>query len=206
MKTTILVFAMEAEQQAFLDVLTTPVQKLSTHHETMLSANHIVKIVLSGITMLQCYRLLPFLNNPIPNEVIQVGTCAGLRNQAIGEVVHAKTFFNNDLDLTTFGRPLGRLFVGKKPTIVHPVLVSGSMFLASKEASQKVIDRFDADAFDMESFGFFTMCETLHIPFTSIRGVSDNGQTHANQSFEKNLAFASKQAAQATLTYLKKKS
>jgi adenosylhomocysteine nucleosidase len=101
---------------------------------------------------------------------------------------------------------LGRLFVGKKPTLVHPVLVSGSTFLASKEASQKVIDRFDADAFDMESFGFFTMCETLHIPFTSIRGVSDNGQTHANQSFEKNLTFASKQAAQATLTYLKKRS
>ncbi len=205
MNTTILVFAMEAEQQAFLNALKTPIQKFSTHHETMINANHLVKVVLTGITMLQCYRLLPFLSNPTPTEVIQVGTCAGLRNQAIGEVVHAKTFFNNDLDLTTFGRPLGRLFVGKKPAVIHPVLVSGSTFLASKEASQKVIDQFDADAFDMESFGFYTMCETLKIPFTSIRGVSDNGQTHANQSFEKNLAFASKQAAIATLNYLEKR-
>jgi nucleoside phosphorylase len=46
------------------------------------------------------------------------------------------------------------------------------------------------------------MCASHDIPFSSIRGISDNGQNHANQSFEKNLAIASKQAALATLTYL----
>jgi adenosylhomocysteine nucleosidase len=154
--------------------------------------------------MLQCYRLLPLLN-PKPNEVIQVGTCAGLKQQAIGDVIHAKTFYNADLDLTAFGRSPGRLFVEKKLKVTPHILVSGSSFLASTEKANHVKNTFQADGFDMESFGFYTMCASHDIPFSSIRGISDNGQNHANQSFEKNLAIASKQAALATLTYLQKR-
>jgi nucleoside phosphorylase len=154
--------------------------------------------------MLQCYRLLPLLN-PKPNEVVQVGTCAGLKQQAIGDVIHAKTFFNADLDLTAFGRSPGRLFVEKKLKVMPHVLVSGSSFLASNEKANHVKNTFQADGFDMESFGFYIMCAALDIPFSSIRGISDNGQTHANHSFEENLAIASKQAALATLKYLQTK-
>jgi nucleoside phosphorylase len=151
--------------------------------------------------MLQCYRLLPLLK-PKPSEVIQVGTCAGLKQQAIGDVIHANTFYNADLDLTAFGRSPGRLFIENKLTVNPHVLVSGSSFLASTEKANHVKNTFQADGFDMESFGFYTMCASLDIPFSSIRGISDNGQTHANESFEKNLAIASKQAALRTMTYL----
>jgi nucleoside phosphorylase len=134
--------------------------------------------------------------------VIQVGSCAGLKQQAIGDVIHAKTFFNADLDLTAFGRSMGRLYVEQQSLISSHVLVSGSSFLASTEKAEYVKQTFQADGFDMESFGFYTMCSDLSIPFSSIRGISDNGQSHANQSFEKNLAVASKQAALTTLRYL----
>jgi nucleoside phosphorylase len=205
MKTIVLVFAMKEEMQAMLDVLSTPLQSKDGYLQTHINQKLTVQLMTTGITMLQCYRLLPLLN-PKPSEVIQVGSCAGLKQQAIGDVIHAKTFFNADLDLTAFGRSMGRLFVEKKQTINPHVLVSGSSFLASIEKAEHVKKTFQADGFDMESFGFYTMCSSLDIPFSSIRGISDNGQTHANQSFEKNLAIASKQAALATLKYLQTRS
>jgi nucleoside phosphorylase len=205
MKTIVLVFAMKEEMQAMLDVLSTPLQSKDGYLQTHINQKLTVQLMTTGITMLQCYRLLPLLN-PKPSEVIQVGSCAGLKQQAIGDVIHAKTFFNADLDLTAFGRSMGRLFVEKKQTINPHVLVSGSSFLASIEKAEHVKKTFQADGFDMESFGFYTMCSSLDIPFSSIRGISDNGQTHANQSFEKNLAIASKQAALAALKYLQTRS
>ncbi len=205
MKTIVLVFAMKEEMQAMLDVLSTPLQSKDGYLQTHINQKLTVQLMTTGITMLQCYRLLPLLN-PKQSEVIQVGSCAGLKQQAIGDVIHAKTFFNADLDLTAFGRSMGRLFVEKKQTINPHVLVSGSSFLASIEKAEHVKKTFQADGFDMESFGFYTMCSSLDIPFSSIRGISDNGQTHANQSFEKNLAIASKQAALATLKYLQTRS
>jgi nucleoside phosphorylase len=204
MKTIVLVFAMKEEMQSMVDVLSTPLQSKDGYLQTQMNPKLTVQLITTGITMLQCYRLLPLLN-PKPSEVIQVGSCAGLKQQAIGDVIHAKTFFNADLDLTSFGRSVGRLFVEKKQTIIPHVLVSGSSFLASTEKANYVKKTFKADGFDMESFGFYTMCASHDIPFSSIRGISDNGQTHANQSFEKNLAVAAKQAALATLTYLQTK-
>ncbi len=205
MKTIVLVFAMKEEMQAMVDVLPKPLVTKNGYLETQLNPKLTVQLITTGITMLQCYRLLPLLN-PKPSEVIQVGSCAGLKQQAIGDVIHAKTFFNADLDLTAFGRSMGRLFVEKKQTITPHVLVSGSSFLASTEKANHVKNTFQADGFDMEGFGFYTMCASLDIPFSSIRGISDNGQTHANQSFEKNLSIASKQAAIATLRYLQTRS
>jgi nucleoside phosphorylase len=204
MKTIVLVFAMKEEMQAMVDVLSTPLETKDGYFQTKLNANTTLQFITTGVTMLHCYRLLPLLN-PKPSEVIQVGTCAGLKQQAIGEVIHAKTFFNADLDLTAFGRSPGRLIVETPFTVMPHVLVSGSSFLASTEKANHVKNTFQADGFDMESFGFYTMCASHDIPFSSIRGISDNGQTHANQSFEKNLAIASKQAALATLTYLQKR-
>jgi nucleoside phosphorylase len=205
MKTIVLVFAMKEEMQAMVDVLSTPLLSKDGYLQTYINPKLTVQLMTTGITMLQCFRLLPLLN-PKPSEVIQVGSCAGLKQQAIGDVIHAKTFFNADLDLTAFGRSMGRLFVEKKQTITPHILVSGSSFLASTEKANHVKKTFQADGFDMEGFGFYTMCASLDIPFSSIRGISDNGQTHANQSFEKNLAIAAKQAALATLSYLQRRS
>ena len=204
MKTIVLVFAMKEEMQAMVNILPTPVVTKDNYLQTQLYPKLTIQLMHTGVTMLQCYRLLPLLHQK-PSEVIQVGSCAGLKQQNIGEVIHAKTFFNADLDLTTFGRSLGRLYTERKQTIKPHVLVSGSSFLASKAKANQVQKLFHADGFDMESFGFYTICSDVHIPFSSIRGISDNGQTHANQSFEKNLATASKQAALATLRYLETK-
>jgi adenosylhomocysteine nucleosidase len=202
MKTTILVFAMIEELQAFLAVTNTPIQLIDEQQEIVFNQNRII-VKVTGVTMLNTYKLFPLLMKEKPNEVIQVGTCAGLKNQKIGSVIHAKTFFNNDLDLTAFNRPRGWLWKDPLPTKAKPILVSGSRFLASKHEVEQVVKTYDADGFDMESFGFFVMCQNHHIPFSSIRGVSDNGETHANTTFLENLQLAATNAAEATMHYLK---
>lgn len=202
MKKIILVFAMQAEIDAFKSQLKTPTQ---FHHgvEEIHLSQQTIRLVLTGITMLNCYKLQQHIDEFKPNLVMQIGTCAGLRKQKIGDVIHAQTFYNADLDLTTFQRPLGRLYPREKVNIQHPILVSGSTFLDSEKRVKEVIQQFDADAFDMESFGFYTMCEQQKIPFSSIRGVSDNGQTNANATFEINVKKAATAAAMYTLEYLK---
>ena len=202
MKKIILVFAMQAELDAFKSQLKSPTTACDGYEEIQ-NSNQNIRLVLTGITMLNCYKLQQHISEFKPGLVMQIGTCAGLRKQNIGDVIHAQTFFNADLDLTTFQRPLGRLYVKEKVKMKHPVLVSGSKFLDSEESAANVVQQFEADAFDMESFGFYTICEQQKIPFTSIRGVSDNGQSNANTTFEMNLKKAATAAAIATLQYLK---
>ncbi|MEN9819274.1 MAG: hypothetical protein RL379_52 [Bacillota bacterium] len=202
MKKIILVFAMQAELDAFKSQLNSPTTTRDGYEEVQYSYQNI-RLVLTGITMLNCYKLQSHISDFKPDLVMQIGTCAGLRKQNIGDVIHAQTFFNADLDLTTFQRPLGRLYAKEKVKMKHPILVSGSKFLDSEESAAKVVQQFEADAFDMESFGFYTICEQQKIPFTSIRGVSDNGQSNANTTFELNLKIAATAAAIATLQYLK---
>ncbi len=202
MKKIILVFAMQAELDAFKSQLKSPTTARDGYEEIQ-DSNQNIRLVLTGITMLNCYKLQRHITDFKPDLVMQIGTCAGLRKQNIGDVIHAQTFFNADLDLTTFQRPLGRLYAKEKVKMKHPVLVSGSKFLDSEESAANVVQQFEADAFDMESFGFYTICEQQKIPFTSIRGVSDNGQSNANTTFEMNLKKAATAAAIATLQYLK---
>jgi nucleoside phosphorylase len=199
-KTILLVFAMEEELQAMLDQLPQPIQSHATYLECAVKDTRVL-LLLTGVTMLKTYQLYPMLLLEKVDEVIQVGTCAGLKQQPIGTVIHAKTFFNHDLDLTAFGRPQGWLWK-EQVQVIKPVLVSGSKFLSSKVEAEKVVALYDADGFDMESFGFYTICRDQNIPFSSIRAVSDNGEHHANKTFEDHLRFASTQAASYTLTYL----
>jgi adenosylhomocysteine nucleosidase len=193
---------MQAELDAFKSQLKSPTTSHDGYEDIQLLKQNI-RLVLTGITMLNCYKLQRHIFDFKPDLVMQIGTCAGLRKQNIGDVIHAQTFFNADLDLTTFQRPLGRLYAKEKVKMKHPVLVSGSKFLDSEESAANVVQQFEADAFDMESFGFYTICEQQKIPFTSIRGVSDNGQSNANTTFEMNLKKAATAAAIATLQYLK---
>ena len=202
MKNTILVFAMQEELDAFLSVLHQQVKTENGIHSFALTPSHQVYLLVTGITMLNCYRLTPWLTSLQPTMVIQVGTCAGLKQQPIGAVLHARTFYNADLNLTMFDRPPGRLTRDEKIETIPDVLVSGSAFLDNQETKTALVQKFRADGFDMEAFGFYTMCQGHRIPFMSIRGVSDNGETHAGLSFEQNLVLAAQAAARATLTYL----
>jgi nucleoside phosphorylase len=204
MKHIVLVFAMPQERDASLSLLhtlATPETIDSTLHKVAFSTKTIW-LLHAGVTMLNAYKLALFLNAHHVDEVINVGTCAGLRNLRIGDVIHSRCFYHHEIDLSFFPQSLGYLNEDPATYHQHPVLVSGNTFLASKAETERVIKTFDADAFDMESFGFYAICKPMNIPFSAIRGVTDDGQDHAENSFESNLILASKEAAKTMLAYL----
>jgi len=208
MKTIVLVFAMPQERDASLEALTNQftAQKIRENYHVVETPSITFHLLHAGVTMLNCYKLAELCMHVQPDEVINVGTCAGLRNLAIGDVIHSRTFYHHEIDLSFFPTSLANLQIKNKEEYHHhPVLVSGNTFIADKEEVRKVIEKFDADAFDMESFGFYTICKEKNIPFSAIRGVTDDGQTHAEQSFELNLKIASIAAAQEMLRYVRLK-
>lgn len=205
MKTLVLVFAMAQERDASLDALTRhfPAQKVREHYHIVETPSLKLHLLHTGVTMLNAYKLAELLTTLSVDEVINVGTCAGLRNLAIGDVIHSRTFYHHEIDLSFFPTSLALLQVTNKEAYHrHPVLVSGNTFISDKEEVRKVIEKFDADAFDMESFGYYTICKEKNIPFSAIRGVTDDGQTHAEHSFESNLKLASIAAAKVMLQYI----
>lgn len=205
MKYTLIVFAMIEEKESFLSTVSQD-NTLETINERLTKITIKGKYLLllqTGVTMLTAFHLATVFENYPVEEVINIGTCAGLRKLSIGEVIHSRCFYNDDLDLSMFGRTRGHLVKVNKDYHQHPVLVSGSTFLSSASEVKRVIDTFDADAFDMESFGYYAVCTSYHIPFSAIRGVTDDGAVHADQSFEENLKKASINASKFALRYLK---
>ena len=207
MKTIVIVFALAEEKQAFVEHLSPSESptKLDQYSEEIIFQTLRLILVTTGVTMLQSYKLALTLEQIRPVEVINVGTCAGLHHHKIGEVIHAHTFYNYDLDLTMFGRSLGQLKVGMPDTITQPIIVSGSKFLQSDEEIKKVRMLFNADAYDMESYGYWIICQQYRVPFSAIRGVTDDGDKQAEQAHVNHLITATKKASDFTLDYLKDK-
>jgi adenosylhomocysteine nucleosidase len=201
---TLLVFAMKEERDAFLRVMPNHAKTLLISedlHQVTIKNKHLL-LLQTGVTMLTAFKLVKVFEKYSIDEVLNLGTCAGLRHLEIGDVIHTRCFYNDDLDLSMFGRTKGHLVKVNPAYHQHPVLVSGSTFLANQEDVKRVIETFDADAFDMESFGYYAVCEDYQIPFSAIRGVTDDGKQHANSSFEENLKVASEKASLKALTYL----
>ena len=204
MKHILLVYAMLEEKEASLNVFATftkPIAIDQTLHQVV-TKTHTIWFLHAGVTMLHAYKLALFLKDHRVDEVINVGTCAGLRNLRIGDVIHSRCFYHHEIDLSFFPQSLRYLNEDSATYHQHPVLVSGNTFLASKAETDRVIARFDADAFDMESFGFYAICKPLNIPFSAIRGVTDDGQDHAENSFDRHVKLASEAAAKKVLDYL----
>jgi nucleoside phosphorylase len=196
---------MVEEKESFLTTLppNSKVEKINDRLSTLILKDKNILLLQTGVTMFTSFYLASVFEKYSVDEVINIGTCAGLRNLSIGEVIHSRCFYNDDLDLSMFGRTKGHLEKVSESYHQHPVLVSGSTFLASKADVERVINTFDADAFDMESFGYYAVCKSYNIPFSAIRGVTDDGAVHADVSFEENLKKASLNASIFTLQYLK---
>ncbi len=159
-----------------------------------------------GITYFNIGRLAKL---DVPNhydEVICIGTLAGIADQPIGEVVVSNNCVCNDLYLSNFGYIDGT--VSKQPRrTVGPLMVSGSKFLADKKEKKAVKQRFPgAYTFDMETFIFTEFFRTFDIPFICMKAVSDNGEEEPEGSFEENVTFVSSISAIYALSFIEKSS
>ena len=81
--------------------------------------------------------------------------------------------------------------------------VTGDSFVNSKEESDKIKFKYDADCVDMESAAIAHVCHLNMIPFLAIKSISDNADDKTDEVLEINRESVAKKSAKLVLEILK---
>lgn len=152
--------------------------------------------------------------------IINVGVAGGVANSlAVCEIVIGEKLVQHDFDITAFGHPKGYISnVGqylesdtqlmKKMEkaikdlenidfkILVGTIASGDIFCTDIKMKEKIRNKFEADAIEMEGAAIAQVCKLDDIPFIVIRGISDSPNGNNEITFEQYLEKASKRCAQ----------
>jgi adenosylhomocysteine nucleosidase len=80
------------------------------------------------------------------------------------------------------------------PKIMTGIIATGDAFIASKAKKAEIINRFHADAVEMEGAAVAQVCYQFKIPFLIIRSISDSADKNADMDIGKFLKTASDNA------------
>lgn len=183
--------------------------------------NKNIVLVESGVGKVNAARTTQVLiDNYKIDAVINVGS-AGSANQElqIGDIVIGKTLVQHDFDITAFGHPKGYISnVGEKiksdenliksmeQTIENlqnkefkikiGTIASGDIFCTEPKMKEKIRDKFNADAIEMEGAAIAQVCKLDNMPILVIRSISDSPNGNNNITFDQYLETASKRCAE----------
>lgn len=161
-----------------------------------------------------------------PDYVINTGSAGGLGQRIqIGDVVIGQKVAHHDVDVTAFGYEIGQVpqlpcryqadgdliqaakqaaKIFNENNIHIGLIVSGDQFIGTSEQNIEIKRNFtDVMAVEMEAAAIAQTCHQLKVPFVIIRAISDNGDVHANISFEEFLLVAGKNSAQLVINLIK---
>lgn len=191
--------------------------------------NKNIVLVESGVGKVNAARTTQVLiDNYKIDAVINVGS-AGSANQElqIGDIVIGKTLVQHDFDITAFGHPKGYISnVGEKiksdenliksmeQTIENlqnkefkikmGTIASGDIFCTEPKMKEKIRDKFNADAIEMEGAAIAQVCKLDNVPVLAIRSISDSPNGNNNITFEQYLETASKRCAEILSQFFNK--
>lgn len=191
--------------------------------------NKNIVLVESGVGKVNAARTTQVLiDNYKIDAVINVGS-AGSANQElqIGDIVIGKTLVQHDFDITAFGHPKGYISnVGEKiksdenliksmeQTIENlqnkefkikiGTIASGDIFCTEPKMKEKIRDKFNADAIEMEGAAIAQVCKLDNVPVLVIRSISDSPNGNNNITFEQYLETASKRCAEILSEFFNK--
>lgn len=191
--------------------------------------NKNIVLVESGVGKVNAARTTQVLiDNYKIDAVINVGS-AGSANQElqIGDIVIGKTLVQHDFDITAFGHPNGYISnVGEKiksdenliksmeQTIENlqnkefkikiGTIASGDIFCTEPKMKEKIRDKFNADAIEMEGAAIAQVCKLDNMPILVIRSISDSPNGNNNITFEQYLETASKRCAEILSQFFNK--
>lgn len=138
-------------------------------------------------------------------EVIFCGVAGGLQEDlAVGDLLLGSKLCQHDVDISTFGHPLGfipesRVFIETDEnlnaiarqvalesniTLKEGIIASGDAFIHSKEKKQWIIENFGAAAVEMEGASVAVVCDSFKVPCCILRSISDNADGAADVSFD----------------------
>jgi adenosylhomocysteine nucleosidase len=90
-----------------------------------------------------------------------------------------------------------------QPKIVFGTIATGDAFIASKLKNIELIDRFEADAVEMEGAAVAQVCYQRNIPFIIIRSISDSADENAQIDLQEFYLTAAKNANLLVLELLR---
>ena len=186
-------------------------------------------IVQSGVGKVNAARTTQILIDNFNIEaVINVGSAGAANNKLnIGDIVIGKSLVQHDFDITAFGHPKGYISnagqyfnsdnqlieqmkkaIKKLDNIDFNILIgriaSGDIFCTDMNMKEKIRNKFEADAIEMEGAAIAQVCQLDNIPFIVVRGISDSPNGNNNITFEKYLEKASQRCAQIIEKFFEK--
>lgn len=153
------------------------------------------------------------------DAIINVGSAATANDELnIGDIVIGNKLVQHDFDITAFEHPKGFIsnigqFLESDTKLIQKmenailklqnqdfkikigIIASGDIFCTDVNMKNKIREKFNADAIEMEGAAIAQVCKLDNIPFIIVRGISDNPNGNNNITFEQYLQNASKKCA-----------
>lgn len=187
-----------------------------------------VVLVEAGVGKVNAARTTQILIDKFKVDVIiNVGSAGSANDELnIGDIVIGKKIVQHDFDITAFGHPKGYIsnvgqYIESDKILIEKIeqtifkmqdnefnikigtIASGDIFCTEFKMKEKIRNKFNADAIEMEGAAIAQVCKLDGIPFIVIRSISDkpNGNNHI--TFDQFLEIASKRCAQIIKEFLK---
>lgn len=187
-----------------------------------------IVLVEAGVGKVNASRTTQILIDNFNIEaIINVGSAGSANDELeIGDIVIGSKIVQHDFDITAFGHSKGyisnvgqyiesdnKLIEKMQDTILKlkdkdfkikiGTIASGDIFCTELKMKEKIRNKFNADAIEMEGAAIAQVCKLDNIPFLVIRSISDkpNGNNHI--TFDQYLKKASKRCAIIIKDFLK---
>ena len=229
MKTYGIITAMKEEMQEIKKIMTN-VEEQQIYELTFLKGRINEKgviLVEAGIGKVNAARVTQVLIDKFEVcAIINVGVAGTAKDELnMGDIVIGERVVQHDFDITAFGHPKGfisnvgqfiesdkQLLSKMRQTIEKfndsefkikiGVVASGDIFCTDPRMKDKIRNKFDADAIEMEGAAIAQVCKLDNIPFIIIRTISDNPNLNNVITYEEYLPMATKRCAQIIKEFL----
>ena len=186
-----------------------------------------VVLVEAGVGKVNAARTTQILlDNFEIDLIINVGSAGAANDDLnIGDIVIGEKLVQHDFDITAFGHPKGYIsnvgqFVESDSNLIEKmketiskiedaefkiklgVIASGDIFCTEPQMKEKIRNKFNADAIEMEGAAIAQVCKLGEKPFIIVRSISDTPNGTNNVTFDKFLKVASKRCAKIIKDFL----
>ena len=180
-----------------------------------------VVLVEAGVGKVNASRVTQILIDQFnPKAIINVGSAAGCNDELeIGDIVIGDKLVQHDFDITAFNHPKGYIsnvgqFIESDINLINEIkqsiknipnqkfnvkvgtIASGDIFCTDIKMKNKIKEKFDAYAIEMEGAAIAQVCKLDNIPFVVIRSISDKPNGKNEITFDEFLEKASKNCSQ----------
>ena len=218
-----IITAMQEEMQAIKNIMTEiNEQKIYELNFIKGKINNIqVILVEAGVGKVNSARTTQILIDNFEVEaIINVGSAGSANDELnIGDIVIGNKLVQHDFDITAFGHPKGFIsnvgeYVESDSKLIEKMeqtiselhnndfkikigtIASGDIFCTEPKMKEKIRNKFNAEAIEMEGAAIAQVCKLDNVPFIIIRSISDSPNGNNNITFDQFLEKASKRCAE----------